>query len=417
MWNIPTSSVPPFRKGVSASAAGLPKTLPALFFCFALAGCIGGADIRDAVPEKLVANAQVVGYGPVRMWGDDARSIPIHEIMTVRDQRIAAAKADPTLDPWSVNALTISGGGSSGAFGAGILSGWTETGTRPRFDIVTGISTGALIAPFAFLGPAYDKQTTEAFTTVSGSDIYKKNSILAAVTTASFTSNEPLRHMIEKYITDDVMAEIVREHGKGRRLLIGTTNLDAERPVIWNMGAIASSGVPGRKKLFHDIILASTSIPGVFPPVEIKVTADGKTYDEMHVDGGTSHQVFLMPAGLSLRDIDRKLKLKGIKRRLFIIRNGRTTPEFSVVKLGLLPIAGKSISSLIKAEGVGDLYRMYAVAQRDGIDYNLIDMPVSFTQTEKTPFDKAYMNALYRTGYEMARGGVPWEKTPPGYAN
>jgi predicted patatin/cPLA2 family phospholipase len=383
-----------------------------------LAGCIGTGDIRESVPQALLNDANVVGYtGPIRIWGDERGGVTEQEVIALRKQRAAAARTDHSIDPKNVNALTISGGGSSGAFGAGILTGWTAHGDRPKFDIVTGISTGALIAPFAFLGSKYDDQLTEAFTTVEGKDIYERNSLLTALSTGSFTSNAPLRKMIEKYVTDDFIDQVAREHAKGRRLLIGTTNLDAERPVIWNMGAIASSKAPGRTKLFHDVILASAAIPGVFPPVDIPVVADGKTYEEMHVDGGTSNQVFLMPASLSLRKIDRKLGVSGIRRHLYIIRNGRTSPEFSVVKRRLLPIAGKSISSLLKTQGVGDVYRLYTMSKRDGVDFNFIDMPASFTESEKTPFDTKYMNELYRTGYDMALHRVPWEKVPPGYSD
>ncbi len=395
--------------------SALCRAFIAAFISVAVAGCVGGTDIRDAVPQLLVDNAQVVGYGPIRIWGDDRGGVTEQEVIAVRKQRTAAARTDPSINLKSVNALTISGGGSSGAFGAGILSGWTAHGDRPKFDIVTGISTGALIAPFAFLGPEYDGQLTEAFTTVDGKDIYERNNLFTALRTGSFTSNMPLRRMIEKYMTPEVIDRIAREHTKGRRLLIGTTNLDAERPVIWNMGAIAASNVPGRDKLFHDVVLASAAIPGVFPPVDIKVVADGRTYDEMHVDGGTSNQVFLMPASLSLKSIDRKLGVSGMKRRLYVIRNGRTSPEFSVVKHRLLPIAGKSISSLLKTQGVGDIYRLYTMSRRDGVDFNFIAMPTSFTEAEETPFDPKYMNALYQTGYAMARNGMPWEKLPPGY--
>ena len=206
------------------------------------------------------------------------------------------------------------------------------------------------------------------------------------------------------------------EYGKGRRLLIGTTNLDADRPVIWNMGAIAASGRPDRSKLFKEIILASTSIPGVFPPIQLDVTANGKTYDEMHVDGGVTTEVFLMPAGLSLRTVDRKLGMK-TRSRLFVIRNGRTTPEFSVTKATLPAIAGKAISSLIDTQAVGDLYRLYVIAKRDGIDYNVIDIPASFNVKSESPFDNKFMRALYEVGYEMGREGVQWKKFPPGFVN
>jgi hypothetical protein len=387
----------------------------AAFSMLMLAGCLS-VDRSDAVPQTLVDSAEVAGYSRIRIWGDDASSIPPEQLLAIVKQRALAAKSDPGMDPRHVNALTLSGGGSSGAFGAGVLAGWSETGARPKFDIVTGISTGSLIAPFAFLGSSYDDELSEAFTSISDDDIYKMNSLLGAFRSGAVTSNAPLRRMLDKYITDQVIDEVAREYGKGRRLLVGTTNLDSERPVIWNMGAIAASGRPDRAKLFKDVIIASTSIPGMFPPVHLKVTAGGKVFDEMHVDGGTSTQVFLLPPGLTARSLDAKMPFKVESRRLFIIRNARTTPEYSAVKPRLAAIAEKSISSLIKADGVGDLYRLYAVAQRDRIDYNLIDIPRDFTVEAKSPFDKDYMRALYRAGYEMGRGGVPWKKVPPGFA-
>jgi len=378
-----------------------------------LTGCLQGAP-RNGVPADFASMAQVSGYQDIRIWGDTLTNIPPERLIQLRQQRLKAAKLDPTINPREINALTLSGGGSSGAFGAGILAGWTETGTRPRFDIVTGISTGALIAPFAFLGSAYDPQLTEAFTTVSDKDIFKRISIRGIISTAAFTSNEPLRKMLDKYITDEVIAEVAKEYGKGRRLLIGTTNLDADRPVIWNMGAIAASGRPDSNKLFKEVILASTSIPGVFPPIQFDVTANGKTYEEMHVDGGVTTEVFLMPAGLSLRAVDRKLGMRTTSR-LYVIRNGRTTPEFSVTKATLPAIAGKAIGSLIDTQAVGDLYRLYVIAKRDGIDYNVIDIPESFKVESKSPFDNEFMRSLYKTGYQMGRDGVQWKKAPPGY--
>ncbi|MEX0728828.1 MAG: patatin-like phospholipase family protein [Planctomycetaceae bacterium] len=380
-------------------------------------GCAMTGEVREAVPRDLVDRVIVPGYNRIRFWGDDPHSMTDIDVLLIHDQKAAAAEKDPSIDLNSSNALTISGGASNGAFGAGILAGWTQTGNRPRFDTVTGISTGALIAPFVFLGPEYDDELTEAFTTINTTDVLEMKSVVATFTGDSFVSSEPLRHLVEKYITDEMLDNIAREHGNGRRLLIGTTNIDADRPVIWDMGAIATSGMPDRKKLFQDILIASAAIPGVFPPARLSVTADGHRYEELHVDGGTSHQVFLMPAGFSLRDADRRINHEGVKRRLFIIRNGRTTPEYSVVKASMISIAGKSISSLTKNQGVGDLYRLYAVAQRDDIDYNYVDIPVDFQMKETVPFDPIYMRGLYRRGYDMAILDVPWEKVPPGFAD
>jgi predicted patatin/cPLA2 family phospholipase len=382
------------------------------FVAFGLSACLQGPP-RNAVPQALAPGlAQVSGYPlDIRIWGDSAAAFPPERLVQLHQERVAAARTDPAIKPDEITALTLSGGGSSGAFGAGILSGWTERGTRPKFDIVTGISTGSLIAPFAFLGPAYDKQLTEAFTTVSDKDIFERVGIRTIVNTGAFTSNEPLQKMLDKYITDDVIDQVAREYKKGRRLLVGTTNLDADRPVIWNMGAIAASGRPDRSKLFKQVILASTSIPGVFPPQHFHVTDEGKNFEEMHVDGGVTTEVFLMPAGLSVRHSPLGLK----RARLYVIRNGRTTPEFKVVKANLPAIAGKAIGSLIDTQAVGDLYRLYAVARRDGIDYNVIDIPETFNVPSNSPFDNNFMRALYKTGYEMGRSGITWQKFPPGF--
>lgn len=385
------------RRLISLSGAGL------------LAGCAGSTvdSLRVPVPEALLATTDVPGYARIRYWGDDANGINQETISEIAAQQRASGNM-------SLNRsfLSVSGGGSDGAFGAGLLSGWTASGARPEFTIVTGISTGSLIAPFALLGPPYDANLKAAYTEISGRDIYKKKGVLRIVGSQSVADNSPLRALVSKYVTDSMLMEIAREHARGRRLLIGTTNLDAERSVVWDIGAIASSGQPTKKSLVQDILVASASIPVVFPPVNIKVNADGKTYDEIHVDGGTSNQAFLFPSQFSVLSASNAAGVKR-NRTLYVIRNGKVSPEYSVVKPKLASIVGKSIGSLIKTQGIGDLYRMYAMAQRDKVAFNAIWIPESFTQTEPEPFDRAYMNALFQVGYEMGQKGIPWSKVPP----
>jgi hypothetical protein len=375
-----------------------------------LLACAGPTveSLRDPVPEPLVARSAVPGYGRIRYWGDDGNEISIETVAAIAAQQKAAG-----LSPTQRDYLAISGGGSNGAFGAGLLSGWTKAGTRPEFSIVTGVSTGSLIAPFAFLGPPYDKLLTEAYTEISGENVYRKKGVLGIISSSSVADNSPLRALVSRYVTDSMVEAIAREQARGRRLLIGTTNLDAERPVVWDIGAIAESGVPGRTKLIQDILVASASIPGIFPPVNISVTADGQTYDEIHVDGGTSNQAFLFPSSFSVKENDRKLKRGKVNRTLYVLRNGKVTPEYSTVKPKLASIVGKSISSLIKTQGIGDLYRMYANAQRDGIAFRAIWIPDSFTMKEPTPFDPDYMQALYDLGFKIGMNGIPWATSPP----
>ena len=376
----------------------------------ALAACTGPTveSLRDPVPATLVSRTAVPGYSHIRYWGDTGEGLT-----TAIVEEIAAQQKAAGLSSTERNFLSISGGGSNGAFGAGLLSGWTKTGARPEFTIVTGISTGSLIAPFAYLGPPYDELLTEAYTQISGQDVFRRKHVLRIIGSASAADNTPLRQLVARYVTDRMVADIAVQNARGRKLLVGTTNPDAGRPVVWDIGAIAASGVPGAKQLIQDILVASSSIPGVFPPVKIKVVADGRTFDEMHVDGGTSNQAFMFPSSFSVKAQDIKLKRQGIKRTLFVIRNGKVSLDYQMVKPRLAAIVGRSISTLITTQGIGDLYRMYSNALRDGIAFRAIWVPDSFTMEEPEPFDPAYMRALYKVGFEMGRKGIPWATQPP----
>ncbi|MGR9108363.1 MAG: patatin-like phospholipase family protein [Gammaproteobacteria bacterium] len=309
--------------------------------------------------------------------------------------------------------LALSGGGDDGAFGAGLLCGWTAAGNRPQFKGVTGISTGALIAPFAFLGSKYDSVLEEVYTRSTPEDILEARSFLAAVFDDALADNAPLGHLLKKYVTVEMLKEIAREYERGRLLLLSTTNLDSRQAIIWNMGKIAASAQPEALDLFHRIMLASAAIPGAFPPVMIDVDADGRTYQEMHVDGGAMAQVFVYPPSLKIAEISKQHGVSR-ERRLYIIRNARLEPEWTEVERRTLSIASRAIASLIQTQGIGDLYRIYAEAQRDGIDYNLAYIPKSFNAPHEEDFDTEYMAQLFRTGYDLAVKGYPWEKTPPG---
>ena len=201
------------------------------------------------------------------------------------------------------------------------------------------------------------------------------------------------------------------ENAKGRRLFVGTTNIDAQRPVVWDMTAIASSKNPDKLRLFRDVLVASAAIPGVFPPEMIKVSAEGHTFVEMHVDGGTATQVFLMPGGNSLRDVDKALGRKR-SRSVYIIRNGTFAPKYKQTDASTLAIAARSIDTLILNQGIGDIYRMYADAQRDGTDFNVASIPADFTAPNNSAFDPVYMKKLYQKGYQMALGGHGVAESP-----
>ena len=166
-----------------------------------------------------------------------------------------------------------------------------------------------------------------------------------------------------------------------------------------------------RTALLLSVILASASIPGVFPPVLVKVEANGRLYDEMHVDGGTANQVFLYPAALDIAAMAADIGVVR-NRRAYIVRNARLAPQWQAVPPRLARIAGRSISTLIRTQGLGDIYRIYSSTRRDGIDFNLAYITPDFTAEPDTEFDPTYMRALFDYAYAEAKGGYPWVKTP-----
>jgi predicted acylesterase/phospholipase RssA len=369
----------------------------------------------SAVPEAEEAAAVVDGMTGIRYWqkGDLAlMNQDTVEAYNREAQLWTAAGHTGPLPP--SNFLAISGGGENGAFGAGLLLGWTAAGTRPEFKVVTGISTGALTAPFAFLGPKYDDQLKAVYTTISAKDVLEQRGTLAGFFGDAMADNEPLKKLVAHYVTQQMLQDIAAENAKGRVLAIGTTNLDARRPVIWNIGKIAASGNPHALELVQKVLVASAAIPAAFPPMMIDVEANGKPYQEMHVDGGASAQVFAYPPALKLAELSKQYGIVR-ERHLYVIRNARLDPDWADTQRQTLPIAGRAISSLIQNQGVGDIYRIYATAQRDDVEFNLAYIPPTFNVPLPEPFDQHYMNELFKVGYDLARNGYPWYKTPPNY--
>jgi predicted acylesterase/phospholipase RssA len=310
------------------------------------------------------------------------------------------------------NFLAISGGGDNGAFGAGLLVGWAERGDRPEFKLVTGVSTGALIAPFAFLGPSYDDVLRHVYTGVQQSDIFESRRPLMALFDDAFSDTTPLFRLISRYVDERMMAAIADEYAKGRLLFIGTTDLDAQRPVIWNIGVIAASRRPGAVDLVRRILLASAAIPAAFPPVLIDVEADGKSYQEMHVDGGAIAQTFLYPPSLTA-GVDLRRGPLARERHAYVIRNARVDPEWASVERSVFSIAGRAITSMIHYSGQNDIYRLQTTAARDGVDFNLAYIGPDFDVEHRTDFDQTYMRALFEYGRDQMRRGTGWHKSHP----
>ena len=375
---------------------------------------------QPAVPEKLQNQAQVPGLEKVRYRlgnPDDIAEMQREGIESIRREQayLAASGHSGPLPPAVF--LAISGGGDNGAFGAGLLNGWTVAGDRPAFKLVTGVSTGALTAPFAFAGPAYDATLKEVYTTISAKDILERRSLLAALTGDAMADNHPLWKLIAKYVDQALLDVIAAEYAKGRLLLVGTTDLDARRAIIWNLSKIAASRDPKALELFRTLMVASAAIPGAFPPTMIDVEANGQPYQEMHVDGGATTQVFVYPPSFQVKEGARQFGLQQRERRAYVIRNSRLDPEWAQVERSTMTIAGRAISSLIHTQGIGDLYRIYLTTQRDGVDFNLANIPDSFNTPHNEDFDTEFMRQLYAVGYEMAAKGYPWQKKPPGFAD
>lgn len=389
----------------------LQSLLPIGVALLLLAGC--GSPIREpGVPRELTTKA--VPYGMpsnIRYWVDVDAGPMLRDGIASFERERALLGPGAAIPP--AHFLSISGGGDNGAFGAGLLVGWTAAGTRPEFKVVTGVSTGSLTAPFAFLGPDYDDELKAVYTTTKATDIFIPRSFLAAINDDAMADTKPLWKTVEKHVTGDLLRRIAAEHAKGRILLIGTTNLDARRPVIWNIGEIAASGHPQALELVRKILVASSAIPGAFPPVLIDVEIEGKKYQEMHVDGGAMAQVFLYPPSFHVQDVSRAMGVQR-KRIAYVIRNARLDPDWASVERNTMSIAGRAISSLIHTQGIGDLYRIYLTTQQDGVDYNLAFMGTDFTVEYKTEFDPVYMGALFDHGHRLAKSGYPWQKYPPG---
>ena len=389
----------------------LSSRLLAIAILLTVAGCASTSTMKP-VPEELISQVGIEGIPEARFWADEwpKFSLEIFETYTDTDFR----KHYSGIYEKAHSYLAISGGGPNGAFGAGLFAGWTASGTRPEFTMVTGISTGALTAPFAFLGSDYDDTLKEVYTTTSTKDILKERNIFSAIFGDSMTDTTPLKALIAKHVTIDIVNAIAREHQGGRRLMVGTVNLDAGRSVIWNIGAIAASDHPAKLALIHDILRASAAIPVIFPPIDITVENNGIQYEELHIDGGTGSQVFVYPAAVNWKRITKKLKVQG-KPKVFVIRNSFIGPNYNGINRKLMPIANRSIDLLIRTQGIGDLYQIWVLCERDGNDFNLAYIPAEFTEEPSEGFDPVYMGKLYELGYQMARRGYPWIKAPPGF--
>ena len=369
--------------------------------------------IRHPVPVGLMAGAKVPGMPPgIRAWGDE-HSPAFQQAVIDSVAQTRRAFGDGPGQP--VDVLALSGGGSNGAFGAGLLCGWTAHGDRPTFRLVTGVSAGAILAPFAFLGPAYDNRLREMATSINDSQVYESKGLLTAFSSDSLADTTPLANFLGKFYDAAVLRAVAAEHAKGRRLLVATTNLDAQRPVIWDLGAIATVGTPEAELLFRRVILASAAIPVLFDPVYIPVRVAGKDYDEMHVDGSTTAQVTLFGDTIDVPKLANAAALPPAPRppNLYVIRNAKLDPEPGPVEPRVTAIAGRAVATLTKAESAGDLFRIFDVSCRNGFQFHLAAVPGDLKLPNSQGFDHDVIVALFERGFDLGRASYPWRLEPP----
>lgn len=299
--------------------------------------------------------------------------------------------------------LALSGGGSYGAYTAGVLNGWSRTNHRPEFDVVTGISTGALIAPLAFLGPKYDSEMRHFYTELRRRDVFAFRSVVTMPFRDAIASTAPLRQLVENGITETVVKELAHEHQRGRRLFIATTHLQTRKPVVWDIGAIACKGGPESRRLILDVLVASAAVPGVFPPVPIRVEVDGVQRTEVHVDGGVTTPVFVPSSVLEAAK----------EAELFVILAHKPYPDASKVQPRLLRVLGASGSALIHAHARSDISNLYYKAIANGLKFRVITLRQDFEVADSPiEFDQASMNKLFVEGVRVGVAGPTWDTAP-----
>jgi hypothetical protein len=327
--------------------------------------------------------------------------------------RTANAPGTPAARPGKF--LALSGGGMYGAYTVGVLAGWTATGTRPCFDVVTGVSTGALIATYAFLGPEYDRPMVEAYTSITDRDVYRRRPAPAVLWRESAADSAPLKRLIDAQITDDLLARVAQAHAAGRRLYVGTTNIDTRRLVVWDMGAIAASGRPDARELYRDVLLASASVPGLLPPVPIEVEVNGRRFTEMHVDGGATAGVFLRASTLHADPEALKAGRPLAGSDVYVVVAGKLYSDPSCTDRRTVRIGESALQAVLYSQTRGELFRIYALCAAGGMNYHLAAIPEDFrVGTEAMTFDPETMRRLYDAGYAAATGGRAWRDTPPG---
>src|SRR5450631_4321516 len=360
----------------------------------ALVGC--ALPRRDAPPTIFSTATPVDFPAGVRFLSTDRASVEAKS--TAALQRLRTLSKDGTL-----RALVLSGGGAGGAFGAGALVGLSRRQERPQYDVVTGVSTGALIAPFAFLGSEWDSQLTEAFTSGQGARMTVHG--LLALPLGASRRSAALTALVDRYVTPDLIGAVAREAGNGRLLWVATTDLDKEETVIWDLGAIAMRGGEPARKLFRDVLVASASIPGVFEPVLIHVQQGDRLYDEMHVDGSASTSLFVAPVAAYFASMDQR-SLDGA--RVYVLINGQIieAPETTPFKLG--PIMARTFAVALRHMSRAQVVAVDQFADKYRMSVQSTYLPFDYPKYISSDFRASTMRPLFEYGARCAVSGGLW---------
>ena len=370
-----------------------------LFFLLVLEGCAGLAlsDSKSSIDGRQHADRPMT----FRTLGSDQQFAELSSVIAAQQLR-AAHPGKP------LSILALSGGGAGGAFGAGAIAGLTRTGMRPEFDVVTGVSAGALVAPYAFLGPSWDAQLLDAFTGVEGDSLLQSRG-LGVIFGSSIYSGRPLRQLIETYVSDEMIRAIAREALKGRLLLVATTDVASGEPVVWDLGAIAKNGGSTARTLICDVLVASASVPGMFPPVIIRVVQDGLSADQAHVDGAATVPFFVPPA---LLQSSRSVPGAG-RAAVYVIVDGSLSGGAQTTRLTARAILTRSIRVGLDHLLLTSLQLTAATAQLEGADMQYSSLPADYPLPDAFDFSARIRRPLFHYAYQCAESGRLWTVLPP----
>jgi predicted acylesterase/phospholipase RssA len=363
-----------------------------------LEGCAGVAlsESKLSVDGRQLAQRTMT----FRTLGADHQFTELSSATAAEQLHAARAGAPLTI-------LALSGGGAGGAFGAGAIAGLTHAGMRPKFDVVTGVSAGALVAPYAFLGSAWDSQLLDAFTGVMGDNLLQSRG-LGVIFGSSVYSGKPLRQLIDTYVTDEMVQAIAREAARGRLLLVATTDVASGEPVVWNLGSIAQNAGSSARALICDVLLASASVPGMFPPVIIRVAEDGLNDDQAHVDGAATVPFFVPPA---LLQTDRSGPAPG-RAAVFVIVDGSLSGGAQSTRLTARAILSRSIRVGLDHLLLTNLQLTAATAQLEGADLQYSSLPAEYPLPDAFDFSARTRSPLFRYAYQCAASGRLWTVLP-----